>query len=58
MRKGPDGKKEKTDENCGHYVIASSRPPNADRAKKLISESCLERPKTKPFQTPSAILDF
>ena len=38
MRKGRDGekkngeknggeKKEKTDENSGHYVIASSRPP-------------------------------
>ena len=33
MRKGCDGgknggeKKEKTDENSGHYVIASSRPP-------------------------------
>ena len=40
MRKGRDGekrggkktgKKEKTDENSGHYVIASIRPPNADR---------------------------
>ena len=33
MRKGRDGgnggKKEKTDENSGHYVIASSRPPTA-----------------------------
>ena len=32
MRKGRDGekkekKKEKTDENSGHYVIAISRPP-------------------------------
>ena len=33
MRKGRDGekktggRKEKTDENSGHYVIASSRPP-------------------------------
>ena len=37
MRKGRDGgkrekkikweKKEKTDENSGHYVVASSRPP-------------------------------
>ena len=33
MRKGRDGgktgkkKREKTDENSGHYVIASSRPP-------------------------------
>ena len=29
MRKGRDGggKKEKTEENSGHYVIASSRPP-------------------------------
>ena len=32
MRKGRDekkktGKKEKTDENSGHYVIPSSRPP-------------------------------
>ena len=32
MRKGRDGgknggKKEKTDENSGHYIIASSRPP-------------------------------
>ena len=31
MRKGRDGKKrgekKKTDENSGHYVIASSRPP-------------------------------
>ena len=33
MRKGCDGgkktgeKKEKTDENSGHYVVASSRPP-------------------------------
>ena len=33
MRKGRDGekktgkKKEKTDENSGHYVIASSQPP-------------------------------
>ena len=31
MRKGRNGgngkKKEKTDENSGHYVIASSRPP-------------------------------
>ena len=33
MRKGRDGekktgeKKENTDENSGHYVIASSRPP-------------------------------
>ena len=30
MRKGRDGEKngeKKTDENSGHYVIASSRPP-------------------------------
>ena len=27
MRKGGTGKKEKTDENSGHYVIASRRPP-------------------------------
>ena len=27
MRKGRDGGKEKTDENSGHYIIASSRPP-------------------------------
>ena len=38
MRKGRDGekktgeKKENTGENSGHYVIASSDRPNADRA--------------------------
>ena len=45
MRKGRDGGKKtgkkpskKTDENSGHYVIASSRPPerwNAARSRQL-----------------------
>ena len=54
MRKGRDGgktggkkKREKTDENSGHYVIASSRPPDRrplerrTLAPKIVKYECM-----------------
>ena len=57
MRKGCDGgktgkkrggkKKEKTDENSGHYVIASSRPPERrPLERRTLAPKCLKQRQT------------
>ena len=63
MRKGRDGgngeKKEKTDENSGHYVIASSRPPERrPLERRTLAPILLLFAPPPPFKTLSEIFVF